>query len=127
MYVSFPGATRKTGELEEAVYPVEPVKRTRHLDTKRKKPQQAVRKHQLPLMPTFAITAYGAQGQTIAEGVIADLVLAKCSSILTAYVALTRVTARFRLPMLRIRLGIFSVGWVQNLWAPRRRHPDKPS
>ena len=101
IFVQFPGATWKVADLEKGVYPVVPLKRTWHLDAKRRAPQLAVQRTQLPLLPAFAITAHGAQGQTLSEGVIADLVLGAVSSVLTAYVAITRVTERARLLILR--------------------------
>ena len=101
IFVQFPGATWKVADLEKGVYPVVPLKRTWHLDAKRQAPQLAVQRTQLPLLPAFAITAHGAQGQTLSEGVIADLVLGAVSSVLTAYVAITRVTERARLLILR--------------------------
>ena len=41
---------------------------------KAKKPMLKVTRKQLPLLPAFAMTAHQAQGQTVEEGVIADLV-----------------------------------------------------
>ena len=52
-----------------------------------------VQRTQLPLAPAFAITAYASQGQTLRPAIV-DLRLGKGTSIITAYVAFTRVTDR---------------------------------
>lgn len=74
-------------------------KRTWWLDNKRKYPQLRVVPRQFPLAPQFAITAHVAQGQTLREGVIADLCIGEIP--FTAYVAFTRVTGRDRLLIFR--------------------------
>ena len=88
-----------------------PLRRTWHLDAKRSAPKLGVTRKQVPVMPAFAMTAHGAQGQTLPEGVIADLVLGVNASVLTAYVAITRVTERARLLILRaFQAEIFQQG-----------------
>ena len=60
-----------------------------------------VSRKQLPLLPAFAMTAHQAQGQSLEEGVIVDLVLDKQSNPLTAYIAVTRVIDRSDLLIMR--------------------------
>ena len=60
-----------------------------------------VTRKQYPLAPAFAITAHAAQGQTAKEKVVADLHIGDSGDPLTAYVAVTRVTGRRNLAVLR--------------------------
>ena len=60
-----------------------------------------VTRRQYPLAPAFAITAHAAQGQTAKEKVVADLHIGESGDPLTAYVAVTRVTGRDKLAILR--------------------------
>ena len=96
LYVRFKTSTawRIDGLAEDNVYPVAPMRRCWYLDRQRRKPELRVTRTQFPLAPGFAITAHVAQGQTIREGVIADLCLAENGNAFTAYVAITRVQGR---------------------------------
>ena len=60
-----------------------------------------VTRKQYPLAPAFAVTAHAAQGQTVKEKVVADLHIGDSGDPLTAYVAVTRVTGREKLAVLR--------------------------
>ena len=64
-------------------------------------PQLAISRRQFPLAPAFASTAHSAQGQTIRQGVIADLCIGANGNPFTSYVALTRVQSRQRLLIYR--------------------------
>ena len=86
--------------LDPGVYPIAPRRATWYLDEGRKAKTLSVRRTQLPLLPAFAMTAHAAQGQTLQEGVIADLVV-EHGSALTAYIAITRVKTRADLLILR--------------------------
>ena len=101
VYVRFPGAKWRIHGLATGVYPIVPKRATWHLDAGRKSPVLAVRRRQLPLIPAFAMTAHQAQGQTLEEGIIADLCYGAYSNVLAAYVALTRVTSREGILILR--------------------------
>ena len=101
VYVRFPGATWQLTGLEIGVYPIVPQRKPWFLDSKRKHPCLKISRIQLPLLPAFAITAHQAQGQTIEEGVIADLSYGTVSNALTAYIAITRVKSREDLLILR--------------------------
>ena len=101
MYVEFPGAHWQIWGLAPGIYPITPRRRTWFLDTGRKQPCLAVTRKQLPLLPAFAMTAHQAQGQTIEEGVIADLNYKPISGAMTAYIAMTRVKSRADLLILR--------------------------
>ena len=101
VYVRFPGAKWRITGLATGVYPVVPKRATWHLDAGRKSPVLAVRRRQLPLIPAFAMTAHQAQGQTLEEGIVADLCYGAYSNVLAAYVALTRVTSREGVLILR--------------------------
>ena len=96
LYVKFETSTpfQRPGLPEPNVYPVPVTKRTWLLDGQRKYPRLRIRRKQFPLVPGFAITAHVAQGQTLREGVIADLCLGPGSNPFTAYVAFTRVAGR---------------------------------
>ena len=61
------------GLSEPGLYPIVPVKRDWHLDKGCLHPQLRITRHQLPLMPAFAMTSHAAQGQTFSNGVIVDL------------------------------------------------------
>ena len=67
----------------------------------RKFPRLRIRRAQFPLVLGFAITAHVGQGQTLREGVIADLCLGPGSNCFTAYVAFTRVAGKEYLLILR--------------------------
>ena len=101
VYVKFPEAQWQIPGLALGVYPVTPQRRTWFLDAGRKQPCLAVTRTQLPLLPAFAMTAHQAQGQTIEEGVIADLRYKAISGAMTAYIAMTRVKSRADLLILR--------------------------
>ena len=103
VYVKFETSTpfQITGLSEPNVYPVSVTKRTWFLDRQRKFPRLRIRRVQFPLVPGFAITAHVGQGQTLREGVIADLCLGPGSNCFTAYVAFTRVAGREYLLILR--------------------------
>ena len=103
IYVRFETATAWTvdGLGESNVYPVAPQRKQWHLDKHRKRPMLRVTRKQYPLAPAFAITAHAAQGQTAKEKVVADLQIGDSGDPLTAYVAVTRVTGREGLAVLR--------------------------
>ena len=52
-------------------------------------------------MPAFGMTAHSSQGQTFSNGAIVDLCIGGSSSIMSSYVALTRVERRDDLLILR--------------------------
>lgn len=113
LYVRFATKTEwcVNGLTEKNVYPVSACRRVWHLDKDRKYPQLRVTRTQFPLAPSFAVTAHVAQGQTVLEGVIADLCVASCAAAFTAYVSLTRVRGREDLLIFRpFRLEIFQQG-----------------
>ena len=87
--------------LPPKTLPVAPLRNTWYLDAGRKNPQLAISRRQFPLAPAFASTAHSAQGQTIRQGVIADLQIGTNGNPLTSYVALTRVQNRHRLLIYR--------------------------
>ena len=103
IYVRFATATAWSvdGLGESNVYPVAPQRKQWHLDKHRKRPMLRVTRKQYPLAPAFAITAHAAQGQTAKEKVVADLHIGDNGDPLTAYVAVTRVTGRDKLAVLR--------------------------
>ena len=78
-----------------------PQRKQWHLDKHRKRPMLRVTRKQYPLAPAFAITAHAAQGQTAKAKVVADLHIGDSGDPLTAYVAVTRVTGREKLAVLR--------------------------
>ena len=88
--------------LQQAnVYPVSPQRKQWHLDKHRQRPVLRVTRRQYPLAPAFATTAHAAQGQTAKGQVVADLHIGPNGDPLTAYVAVTRVTGRNNLAILR--------------------------
>ena len=88
--------------LEQAnVYPVAAQRKQWHLDRHRKNPMLRITRRQFPLAPAFAITAHAAQGQTVHTKIVADLAIGQHGDPLTAYVAVTRVTGRNNLAILR--------------------------
>ena len=103
IYVRFETASSWTiGNLQEAnVYPVTPQRKRWHLDKHRKRPILSIVRKQYPLAPAFATTAHAAQGQTAKHSVVADLDIGPNGDPLTAYVAVTRVTGRETLAILR--------------------------
>ena len=103
IYVRFDtAATWVIDGLQQAnVYPVSPQRKQWHLDKHRQRPVLRVTRRQYPLAPAFAITAHAAQGQTAKGQVVADLHIGPHGDPLTAYVAVTRVTGRNKLAILR--------------------------
>ena len=103
IYVRFDTATKWVvdGLLQANVYPVSPQRKQWHLDKHRQRPVLAVTRRQYPLAPAFALTAHAAQGQTAQGQVVADLHIGPNGDPLTAYVAVTRVTGRKNLAILR--------------------------
>ena len=102
VYVSF--HTERSwhiGSLPPNVLPVAPVRSTWFLDAGRAKPQLAISRRQFPLAPAFASTAHAAQGQTLPQGVIADLQIGANGNPFTSYVAMTRVKDRQHLLIYR--------------------------
>eukprot|EP00438_Fugacium_kawagutii_P000590 Skav236162 [mRNA] locus=scaffold298:50225:52879:+ [translate_table: standard] len=89
------------GVPEPNVFPVAIQKHAWFLDYQRKHPKLRIWRQQFPLAPGFAITAHVAQGQTLPEGVIADLTLGYGANPFTAFVAVTRVKGRERLLIFR--------------------------
>ena len=83
------------------VYPVAAQRKQWHLDRHRKNPMLRITRRQFPLAPAFAITAHAAQGQTVHTKIVADLAIGRHGDPLTAYVAVTRVTGRNNLAILR--------------------------
>ena len=103
IYVRFDtAATWAIDGLQETnVYPVSPQRKQWHLDKHRQRPMLRVTRKQYPLAPAFAVTAHAAQGQTAKEKIVADLHIGPNGDPLTAYVAVTRVTGRDKLAILR--------------------------
>eukprot|EP00434_Breviolum_minutum_P017382 symbB.v1.2.015349.t1/scaffold1094.1/size138377/14 len=103
IYVRFDtAATWAIDGLQETnVYPVSPQRKQWHLDKHRQRPVLRVTRKQYPLAPAFAVTAHAAQGQTAKEKIVADLHIGPNGDPLTAYVAVTRVTGRDKLAILR--------------------------
>ena len=103
IYVRFDtAATWAIDGLQDAnVYPVSPQRKQWHLDKHRQRPVLRVTRKQYPLAPAFAVTAHAAQGQTATGQVVADLHIGPQGDPLTAYVAVTRVTGRNKLAILR--------------------------
>ena len=102
VYVSFlTEQTWQIGSLPPNVLPVAPVRSTWFLDAGRTKPQLAISRRQFPLAPAFASTAHAAQGQTLSQGVIADLQIGANGNPFTSYVAMTRVKDRQHLLVYR--------------------------
>ena len=103
IYVRFDTATKWVvdGLLQANVYPVSPQRKQWHLDKHRQRPVLGVTRRQYPLAPAFAVTAHAAQGQTAQGQVVADLHIGPNGDPLTAYVAVTRVTGRNNLAILR--------------------------
>ena len=102
VYVSFQTEqTWQIGSLPPNVLPIAPVRSTWFLDAGRTKPQLAISRRQFPLAPAFASTAHAAQGQTLPQGVIADLQIGTTGNPFTSYVAMTRVKDRQHLLIYR--------------------------
>ena len=102
VYVSFQTEqTWQIGSLPPNVLPIAPVRSTWFLDAGRTKPQLAISRRQFPLAPAFASTAHAAQGQTLPQGVIADLQIGATGNPFTSYVAMTRVKDRQHLLIYR--------------------------
>ena len=95
------GRCKSMGLLQANVYPVSPQRKQWHLDKHRQRPVLGVTRRQYPLAPAFAVTAHAAQGQTAQGQVVADLHIGPNGDPLTAYVAVTRVTGRNNLAILR--------------------------
>ena len=113
LYVKFETKTEWciSGLEENNVYPVSACKRVWYLDKDRKYPQLRVTRTQFPLAPSFAVTAHVAQGQTLPEGVIADLCVMLGSACFTAYIAVTRVRSRDDLLIFRpFKMETFQTG-----------------
>ena len=103
IYVRFDtvGEWAVDGLPQANVYPVAPQRKQWHLDKHRQRPVLRVTRKQYPLAPAFAVTAHAAQGQTAKDKVVADLHIGPNGDPLTAYVAVTRVTGRDKLAVLR--------------------------
>ena len=102
VYVSFQTEqTWQIGSLPPNVLPIAPVRSTWFLDAGRAKPQLAISRRQFSLAPAFASTAHAAQGQTLPQGVIADLQIGANGNPFTSYVAMTRVKDRQHLLIYR--------------------------
>ena len=103
IYVRFDTAAKWVidGLQQANVYPVSPQRKQWHLDKHRQRPVLRVTRRQYPLAPAFAATAHAAQGQTAQGQVVADLHIGPSGDPLTAYVAVTRVTGRNNLAILR--------------------------
>ena len=82
------------------VYPIFPQKSSWYLDQRRQRPISEVRRTQVSLAPAYAITAHGAQGQTL-PACIVDLVLGRGVLSIASYVAMTRVRKREHLLIYR--------------------------
>ena len=78
------------GLAEPGLYPITKRKGTWWLDKGRQHPVLKISREQLLLAPAFAITAHGAQGQTL-PAVIVDLQIGRGTSAMSSYVAMTRV------------------------------------
>ena len=102
VYVSFQTEQIwQIGSLPPNVFPIAPMRSTWFLDSGRAKPQLAISRRQFPLAPAFASTAHAAQGQTLPQGVIADLQIGANGNPFTSYVAMTRVKDRQHLLIYR--------------------------
>ena len=102
VYVSFQTEQIwQIGSLPPNVFPIAPMRSTWFLDSGRAKPQLAISRRQFPLVPAFASTAHAAQGQTLPQGVIADLQIGANGNPFTSYVAMTRVKDRQHLLIYR--------------------------
>ena len=93
MSTSWQNCSWVVGDLPPGIYPIRPWKRRWFLDNKRKYPMLPVFREQLPLAPAFAITAHGAQGQTLPAAIV-ELQIGRGVSIIASYVAITRVRRR---------------------------------
>ena len=98
--VSFPGASWKLPGLEPGMYPIQVWKSDWHVDQKQRFPKLRVIRRQLPFCPAFAGTANFAQGQNLGK-VFADVSIADGTSGQTCCVALSRVSTREDIYLLR--------------------------
>ena len=96
----FPGATWQLPGLEPGRYPVQIWKKDWYVDQKQRYPKLRVTRKQLPFCPGFAGTANFAQGQNLGK-VFADVSIADGTSGQTCYVALSRVSRRQDIYLLR--------------------------
>ena len=79
---------------EKGLYPIRPRTNTLYLDKGRTYRVLRINRRQLPLTPAWAMTSFAAQGQTFSQGAIVDLKIGGSSSIMSSYVAITRVENR---------------------------------
>ena len=77
------------GGLGRGVYAISPKPEYWYLDAKLSYSHIRISRHQLPIAPDFARTAYSMQGFTLLAGKI-DLQLSKNMDAVTAYVAMSR-------------------------------------
>ena len=106
--VSFPGATWQLPGMAPGMYPIQVCKKDWYVDQKQRYPKLRVTRKQLPLCPGFAGTANFAQGQNLGK-VFADVSIADGTSGQTCYVALSRVSTRADIFLLRaFPLAMFS-------------------
>ena len=94
IFIKFPRAKWTLAPLTEpGLYPIKPKTATWFIDKNRQHSILAVQRRQVPLAAAFAITSHAAQGQTLLAAIV-DLQIARGSSPLSSYVALTRVKMR---------------------------------
>ena len=75
-----------------------------------------INRRQLPLTPAWAMTSFAAQGQTFSQSAIVDLKIGGSSSIMSSYVAITRVENRNDFLMFRsFPLELFTKGQQSGL------------
>lgn len=96
----FPEGTWKLPGLEPGRYPIQVWKKDWYVDQKQRYPKLRVTRRQLPFCPGFAGTANFAQGQNLGK-VFADVSIADGTSGQTCYVALSRVSMRQDIFLLR--------------------------
>ena len=82
------------------VYPIFPCRRHWFLDERRKPSKLRVIRHQLPLMPAYAMTAHCTQGRTLPAAII-DLQIGRGVNGIASYVAMTRMRKKTDLLIFR--------------------------
>ena len=92
-WIQKPCTWQLEGTPGTGIYPIKPWKRSWFLDQNREFPKLKVDRYQLPLGPSYSITAHGSQGQTLAAAIV-DLLIGRGVNIIASYVAFTRVRTR---------------------------------
>ena len=102
--------------MKKGLYPIRPRTKTWYLDKGRTCRVLRINRRQLPLTPAWAMTSFAAQGQTFSQGAIVDLKIGGSSSIMSSYVAITRVENRNDLLIFRpFPLELFTKGQQSGL------------